>query len=127
MPQIKASAQYDDWNGTSAADDADHLSLTSKLRADGLVSDDDFVVAVELYIGETHGGRVGSPSIAVLVVPLGVGQTVDQYISGARRPELRRISLEGMSLVEFLGLFKRFAVTLTRGNVDGLEYVEVDT
>ena len=116
MSKFRASVHYGDWEGSSAADDADHLGLIKFLENKKLMDGDtEFLVGLELWIGENHGGVVMPPSIRCLIIRrAGDFETVASQLASQHDPlDLREIDLE-LSLNEFLGLFKRFSVVLTR-------------
>lgn len=63
-----ASVQYNDWKGTSAADNADDRDLTTLLKAKKLYNpESDFLIGVRVWIGENHGGRVQEPWIEAII------------------------------------------------------------
>jgi hypothetical protein len=120
---FKAGVQYGDFGGTSAADRADDQDLGAYLRSNGLMRDNEFLIAIELWIGENHRGAVAKPSIRALVVD---APDYDGALRAALKQDpvrVRVIELE-LALEEFLGFFKRFAVTLTvRGaDLEGKDY-----
>ena len=91
-----------------------------------LIRPGEFLVAIELFIGENHGGEVKPPYIDVLVFSKKDFDTTAAALNATADPlSLRRINVD-LHLNEFLGLFKRFAVTLSaRGlNLTGQEYNE---
>jgi hypothetical protein len=123
---FKAGVQYGDFEGTAAADRADKADLGDYLRSNGLMHDGEFLVSVELWVGENSGGKLGSTSVRALVV------SAPDY-DGAVRDVLReepvpvRVINVPLSLVDFIALFKRFAVTLTirGGELTGKDYREI--
>ena len=44
MSSFKASVQYNDWEGTAAADDADVVSLTRYLATNGLINENEYLL-----------------------------------------------------------------------------------
>jgi len=109
---FKASVQYGDFGGTAAADHADINGLADYLRSQGLMRENEFLIAVELWIGENHAGVVRPPSIRALVVeaPDYEGAISDVL---AQDPVPVRAIDAPLTLEQFIGYFKRFAVTLT--------------
>jgi hypothetical protein len=49
METFKASAQYGDWQGTAAADDA-HSDLREYLEGKKLINPNEFLIAATLYV-----------------------------------------------------------------------------
>jgi hypothetical protein len=120
MPSFKASVQYGDWHGTAAADDIDPGARSGRryLEEKGLVKDNEFVVAIEFFIGEAHHNeKLPKPYIRAFVL-----EGVHKYEEAQKRLEelqaareavpVREISVD-IPLEEFLGMFKRFSVMLT--------------
>jgi len=123
---FKAAVQYGDFEGTAAADRADKNDLGDYLRSNGLMQAGEFLVAVELWVGENHGGKVAQPSIRALVVDAPDYDGAVRNVLNQDPVPVRKIDLP-ISLDQFLGLFKRFAVTLTirGGELGGKDYREV--
>ena len=120
MASFKASVQYGDWHGTAAADDIDigNVSVERYLRERGLMNEGEFLLAIELFVGETNrNDDLPEPFIRAFVF-----EDADKYEDVKERLEeleardepipVREIRIE-MSLAAFVGMFKRFAVTLT--------------
>lgn len=127
MTHFKASVQYGDWEGTSAADNSDTAHIHKYLGDAGLIKDGEFLVAAELYVGENHGGNLGRISIrAFLFAGTGYDTVKDALEATADPIPVRVVDIE-IGLNEFFGLFKRFSVSLThRGlNLEGREYEEI--
>lgn len=123
MTTFRASAQYNDWIGTSAADNADKNSIHDYLRGKKLVTENEFPVGIEVFIGENHGGKVKPPYIHVLVIDKSDYETAAAALGKPDPLHLRKVDIE-ITLEEFIGLFKRFSVALSpRGiNITGREY-----
>lgn len=123
---FKAGVQYGDFEGTAAADRADQNDLGDYLRSNGLMQKGEFLVAVELWVGENHGGKLAQPTISALVVDAPDYDGAVRDVLNQSPVPVRKIDLP-MSLDQFLGLFKRFAVTLTirGGELGGKDYREV--
>ena len=114
---FKARVQYGDFDGTAAADKADQNNLSDYLHTNGLMQSNEFLVAAKLWIGENHGGIVKKPTIHALVIDApdydgAVKDLLDQDLIPVRSIELH------ISLEQFIGFFKRFAVTLTLSGCD---------
>lgn len=113
MLTLKASVQYDDWNGTVAADDADQRSFFHLLKEKKAMRDDEYPIAIDLYIAENHGGKVQQPIISALLMKSKGFDEAKSEIAKAGKLKLRRVDVE-ISLNDYMGLFKRFNVVLTR-------------
>lgn len=121
METIKASVQYGDWEGTAAADESDGVKMRQLLEKSGALKAEEFVVAIELFVGESHRGKVAQPYINALLYNKADFDTVAAAIMATTGPvHLRKVRVD-ISLDEFLGLFKRFAVTLSRRGLDLIE------
>lgn len=119
METFTASVQYGDWRGTSAADDDGKNDIRDFLVSKGLLDrDTDFLIAVDVWVGENHNGVVKTPHINALIYD---GTGVDNLaaeISAAPDPlQVKRVSVD-LTLEEFVGLFKRFNVSLTHRAFD---------
>jgi len=113
----RASVQYNDWKGTAAADDADKNSLSDLLTERGLMDPDEFLLSAHLWVGENHGGKLGSIFVKATLAQLANAGAVESWINATRGPlPVKRVELE-LSLEEFVTLFKRFAVVLTWGDL----------
>lgn len=125
METLSASVQYNDWKGTAAADNADQTSFAKLLESKGVLDrKTEFLVATSLFIGENHNGKVEAPFIDALIAPYNNMDAAQANLSANSDPlHLRRVSVE-LTLEEFIGLFKRFNVVLTRNglNLDGRGY-----
>jgi hypothetical protein len=124
MNNFKASVQYGDWNGTAAADEADQISLSRYLEKNGLVKDEEFLVASSIFIGENHGGKIGGVYITAYLFTPPPNTTVDVALDAITGPiPVRELELE-ITLDEYVGFFKRFKVFHTKRylNLEGREY-----
>lgn len=96
---FKASAQYNDWKGTAAADDADQDDFSDYLRSIGKLAEHEIVVGISFYSAPnfTH---------------------INAFISDGQ-DGLRRITVP-MSVADFFQKFKRFSIYISRdGRFDG--------
>ncbi|MBJ7314313.1 hypothetical protein ACFOLJ_14435 [Rugamonas sp. CCM 8940] len=128
MTSFKASVQYQDNNGTAAADHADKNDLTDYLKAKKLMSDDEFVVASSLWVGENHGGKLGSVTVKAYLFDKPSYATVKDALDAIAGPiPVRAVKIE-VTIEEFIGFFKRFEVVLTRKgfDIEGREYTTVE-
>lgn len=112
--RLKAGVQYNDWEGTSAADDGDFEHAQSFLREEGELKESEELVGFQLFAGENHGSHE-DPVIVTFLVSPAEGEPDEEL-------RLREVQVE-MDLAEFLGLFKWFNVVATkRGELDGRSY-----
>lgn len=116
---FRASVQYGDWEGTAAADDADQRTFGRLLEERGLFDPTrEMLIGVELWIGENHGGKVEKPYLHAVFVEGDRFDNVAPRLKAERDPiKVRRIDV-GLTLEEFIGLFKRFSVVITRRGMD---------
>jgi hypothetical protein len=124
MLRLKANVQYNDWEGTVAADDADQRSFFTLLKEKNAMKEDEYPVSINLYIAENHAGKVEQPSISVLLMKSKNADDAKAQIGNGGKLKLRRVDIE-ISLNEYVGLFKRFDIVLTR-NKFGLENREYE-
>lgn len=111
--KFSASVQYGDLKGTAAADKADGQKLSKWLKDEGLITDDEFVLAISMSVGENHGIHQDPVYVDFYVRKLGEGQTVPEVIEESGGSiELRRINVD-MNILDFLALFKRLEITLS--------------
>ena len=127
MGTFNAGVQYNDWKGTAAADSVDKGGLTEFLLAKDLITQADFVVGVEIWVGENHGGKSVQPSVTVFVLEGRRGaESAAEWIRDNADPlDLKHIPLE-LTFEEFFGFFKRYNVVIGRRGLqlDGREYRE---
>jgi hypothetical protein len=115
---FRAGVQYDDWRGTAAADNAFDLGISKLLENRGLAKAGEFVVAVEVWVGENHGGPSGPPSVTAFLATANGYDNVKEKLTAEPDPlNLRRVTL-ALTFEEFFGLFKRFNVVIS---LKGLE------
>ncbi|HGS4438111.1 TPA: hypothetical protein ACMD15_003422 [Vibrio cholerae] len=124
--KFKASVQYNDWKGTSAADTADLKRFSSWLKEEGHIEENDFLVGIKVFVGENHGEHKDPVFVSFMVVPLKDGETVQQRIESANGAvEVKVIKID-MSINEFLSFFKRVEVALSAcKEFDGCDYKEI--
>jgi hypothetical protein len=114
--RFRASVQYNDLRGTSAADNGDDHDLRRLLIARNLMTNEDAVVGIKVFVGENHGGPCTPASIDVLTVPLAEYQRRLE----ARPLRAKVINLE-MPIEDFCALFKRLSIALSSENIDEYE------
>ena len=114
--RFRASVQYDDLTGSSAADRADRGGPEDWLRGKGLAQSDDFVIGVEVWAGENHGAHQDPITVHFLLMK-GSFDSAKASVSSASGPvDVRRVTAE-MPASQFLGLFKRFSICLSPGGM----------
>lgn len=120
---FKASVQYDDLKGTSAADRADQRGANEWLEKKGLKQPDEFLLGVELWIGENHGVHKDPVHVHFLLVTSAEYENVKSMLESTQGPvDVRRVS-EDMPISDFLALFKRFSVCLSPyGLLEGRQF-----
>ena len=114
MSTFRASVQYGDWEGTASADASDQTDLHKYLKEKGLLHDNEFLVAANLWAGENHHGKVDYVSVRAYIYEgrnsLDELKRVFDRLSGPI--PVREVVLR-LTLEEFIGMFKRFDVSLT--------------
>ena len=123
IDKFVASVQYDDFKGTSAADRADKNGLENWLTEKKYKKPDEFLLGIDIYIGENHGKHTDPIYVDFLLTSLGGHDSVKAMIDSTRGPiEVRKVPVE-MDLYEFFSLFKRFSVALSSsGMLDGRDF-----
>lgn len=124
MERFAAQVQYGDWQGTSAADNADMNDMSKLLRDRGLLHPGQMLVGVRAFIGENHNGKVRDPYIEALIAEGGTFDEIRGVLAATPDPlKLKRVRLD-LSITEFFGLFKRVDIVFAhRGlNLSDREY-----
>ncbi|WP_454063622.1 hypothetical protein [Candidatus Nitrospira salsa] len=124
--RFRASVQYNDWKGTSAADSADGNGPGKWLTDNGHKEGDEFLLGVSISVGENRRGHEGLISVDFLLSP-GNHDHVKAMIDSSQGPvEVRKVSVE-MKLTEFFGLFKRFSIALSpHGMLSERDYTDTE-
>ena len=125
--RFKANVQYDDWKGTAAADNADLGAISKHLRDTGVMSDSEFLIGFEAFVGETRANADPYFSSRAYIIQAADFESASDAIQ-AQNPlpvHMRDIDLD---LAAFFRLFKRFSLVLTHRGLDlaEKEYREVD-
>jgi len=124
--QFKASVQYGDWKGTSAADSADQAGARVWLEKNGLIQEGEFLLGLTLFAGESHGSHKDPVFVEFLLATPGDHDSIKATVDTGAPVVVRRVRAE-MKLVEFFGLFKRFSIFMSsHGMLDGHEYTYPD-
>ncbi len=130
MESFRASTQYNDWKGTAAADDVDPIavSMDGYLESKGLIKADEFLLAIELWVGENHGSTTDGVHVRAYLLKghqdvESVKETLEQLKADGEPIPVREVSIK-LTLQQFVAMFKRFAVTLTWHDLplEGREY-----
>jgi hypothetical protein len=121
--QFRASVQYGDWKGTSAANDSDMTGPRDWLKKQGHMKDGEVLLGVRFFAHGNHAARKDPVQAEFLLVQLGDHDNVKAMIEAASGPiEVRSVKTD-MSFVDFFGLFKRFNVAFSAyGMLDEREY-----
>ena len=124
---FQASVQYGDLKGTAAADRADMADAEKWLKERKLSQEGEYLLGIELYVGENHGKHRDPVQVAFLMAPLGTHDTLKAMIDSHQGPIVVRKVRQSMEIADFLALFKRFAVSLSAGAMlDGREITYPD-
>ena len=124
MGTFSASVQYNDWEGTVAADRADKNDLNDYLKTNGLAKDDEFVIAATVYIAENRSDVMGHTRIRALLFHGSSLDFVATELNSLHGPiPVREVDIP-LPLSGFIDLFKRFSLNLTveKLNLEGREY-----
>jgi len=103
-----ASAQYNDWKGTAAADNSFDKSINDILSDRKLKTGDEILVGVSLYTGEN-----GFVSISAYLIDIGGYENAKVYLEENPIPAIKKVYVENLTAEEFLSLFKRFNVAMS--------------
>lgn len=127
MTRFNAHVQYNDWKGTAAADNADYDALSGYLKNTGLLSDTEFLVGFEAYVGTPS--IKGDPyfSASAFVVTSRDYEGSLQKVLSEDPVEVFRRDIE-INILDFFKLFKRFDLVLTHRGLDlhGRNYREIE-
>ncbi len=124
---FKAVVQYGDLKGTSAADRADKADAEKWLKEQKLSQEGEFLLGIQLWVGENHGAHKDPVSVTFLLAPLGNYDSLQKMIDSHEGPIVVRKVRQQMPIAQFLGFFKRFAVTLSAGSMlEGREVMYPD-
>jgi len=120
---FKASVQYGDWKGSSAADSADGGKMSEWLEENGHMEDGEFLLGIKMFAGQNHGAHQDPVFVEFLFVTPGDYDNVKSMIESSKGPiEVRSVKVD-MPLAEFFSLFKRLDITLSRDSMlEGFKY-----
>jgi hypothetical protein len=123
---FKAAVQYGDWKGTAAADSADKSDANAWLKEKGLIQEGEFLLGMTLFAGENHGVHKDPVSVEFLLATPGDHDSIKSTVDTGVPLVVRRVR-EVMTIVDFLGLFKRFSIYLSsHGMMEGHQYTYPD-
>lgn len=114
MGTFRASVQYGDWHGTSAADDSDQRTLEEYLKERKLVKEDEVLIAASVHVENSHPEKLGYVFVRAFLFsgPQNVDELADALNLIGDSIPVRAVDLE-LTLADFVCLFKRFHVMLT--------------
>ena len=113
-----ASVKYGDLKGTAEADVADNVPPSKWLRQRGFLEDGEFVVGIVVSVGENHGAY-RDPMAVEFLIARGQHDSVQAEINSGSPLPVRSVAMD-LPIGEFLGLFKRFSVSLSpHGMLEG--------
>lgn len=120
-----ASVKYGDLKGTAEADHADNMGPGEWLRRKGHLKDGEFVVGIQMSVGENHGAY-RDPAVVEFLITSGQHDSVHAEIGSGRTMGVRSVAID-INIAEFLGLFKRFSVSLSpHGMLEGRSFQRMD-
>jgi hypothetical protein len=124
MEIFKASVQYGDLKGSSAADRADMTGAAKWLEKEGHINTDELVLGISMSVGENHGAHRDPVSVIFLVSGLNGYENIPEMIQASgEEVKVKKISVD-MNIVDFLALFKRLEITLSSGGLmEGKSYI----
>jgi hypothetical protein len=113
-----ATVQYGDMKGESKADRADLNNADNWLKEHGHINDDgEILVGIELSVGENHNKHEDPVAVYFYMASSGEFNTVKDMIDSKKDSvKVRRIAID-MPIFDFLGLFKRFSITLSEDGI----------
>ena len=125
--RFKASVQYDDFKGGAAADRADKRGPEDWLKENGHMKADELLLGISMYAGENHGVHKDPIYVDFLFTTPGEYDSVKAKIDSSHGPiDVRKVTIS-MKLNDFLGLFKRFSITLSSHGILGeREYTYIE-
>jgi len=123
---FKASVQYGDWKGTSAADSADKGDARDWLKKNELIQTGEFLIGIALFAGENHGSHKDPVFVEFLLATPGDHDSIKAVIETGAPLVVRRVKVD-IGLTEFFGLFKRFSIYMSsHGMLDDRQYTYPD-
>jgi hypothetical protein len=114
--RFRASVQYNDFTGSSAADRADKGGPEDWLRSKNLMKPAEFVLGVDIWAGENPGVHYDPITVHFLLTTGSFDSVKQSIASDSGVVAVRRVTTE-MGVADFMGLFKRFSVYLSPGGM----------
>jgi hypothetical protein len=111
-----ASVQYNDLQGTAAADRHASRDFDEYLEKKGLIQNGEMVVGIEMSSLEVHTKTQDEPVYVSAFVTTQDFDSIKNLLDAGKTLEVRKIRLE-MKLNEFFGLFKRFQISISNGGL----------
>jgi hypothetical protein len=107
MELFRASAHYNDWKGTAAADNADRVSIEEYLKEKGLLDESEFLIAVAFWNSENF-----TSIRAYVLANAGNFESVKDALKKNEDPiPVRELRID-LSPTQFIDLFKILHVVL---------------
>lgn len=111
---FKASVQYGDYKGTTAADDHGDHTISDYMNAQGLKSGEERILGLKLWSGEVHGSVQNQPvGVTAYLIASESFEEVRDALASTDPVIVKEVRFE-VSLEQFFGLFKRFEIAITR-------------
>ena len=121
--KFKATVQYGDFKGSVAADGADREHPRVWLKNKKLMRDDEYLLGIELDVGENHGSHKDPVRVSFLFTTLDDHPNIISKLNDSEDPVIVRKIVEEMNISDFFGLFKRFSINLASNAIfEGKEY-----
>lgn len=116
--RFTATTQYNDWNGTIAADNIDGETIREYLKKEKKLDPGEFLIGIDFSIAENSPGKIRPPYISCLKIEAKDFGEAKRLVDDDSKPlPVERVEIE-LSLEEFIGLFKRFNLILTNRRLD---------
>lgn len=118
MKNFRASVQYGDWKGTVSADEHDIGHILNVLKDRGLADDSDFLVAIDLFLGEMHGDKVVEPYVTAYLVKARNFEEAEEFLNDTPDPlPMKEVTID-VTMEEFLLFFKRLSIAMSKRDLD---------
>jgi hypothetical protein len=123
---FKASVQYNDKEGTSAADMDDNNYLNNYIKEKDLNPDDDFLIGIDIdYTMNMFPSADKNVTVNLLFVPIKGFDELDFYLENKNDIEVFKKSID-MSIDEFFMIFKRLNIKLSPNRkLDNKKIIEI--
>lgn len=121
MEIFKAKTQYNDLQGSVAADNADHNDAIAWLVKNGHIHDSAyFVCGIKMCAGENHGKHQDPVNVTFLLLPSNNrGNFLEKIEANDIASSVKEIQVQ-MNILDFFSLFKRLEIAIsTKGILEG--------